>query len=230
MIRHPVRTIELNLDSLTDTMTNMMGVLLLMVAIVAVRSGGMKITLHQQLQDPGQRVPVYLVCRNRQVLFMHRGDEWMQQLRRVCQDLERKLGRPPTTSEALHEANLLAIQQSPDMRSQLVREVARAGGQEVYLIGARFYLNNDTAQPASELLPDKRPVIFSQAASEALASADPGREYIDAFVYEHEFETLRSLQQKAAERKLELGWRVLHEDQNPGLSETGVRGTIGGSQ
>ncbi len=80
MIRHPARSVEFDLDSLTDTMTNMMGLLLLMVAIAAVRSGGMKITLHQQLQDPGERTPIYLVCKNRHVLFMHRGNQWLRRV------------------------------------------------------------------------------------------------------------------------------------------------------
>jgi len=230
MIRHPARTAELGLDSLTDTMTNMMGLLLLMVAIAAVRSGGMKITLHQQLEDPGDRTPIYLVCKNREVVFMHRGDEWLHQLERVCQDKEAELGRPPTTSEALREANILGLQQSPDMRSQFVREIARDDGQEVYLIGVRFYLDDDAGRFVSDSEEQEPPVTFSRSALDALATADPSREYIDAFVYEGEFDTLQSLQQKAAERDLEFGWRVLHEDQNPGLSETGVRGTVGGSQ
>ncbi len=230
MIRHPTRTAELGLDSLTDTMTNMMGLLLLMVAIAAVRSGGMKITLHQQLEDPGNRTPIYLVCKGRRVVFMHRGDEWQHHLEQVCKDLESQFKSPPTTSEALHEANLLAVQQSPDMHSHFVRETARDGGQEVYLIGIRFYPDEEAGGPASDSDERKCPVTFSLGALDALATADPSREYIDVFVYEGEFDTLRLLQQEAAKRGLKLGWRVLHKDQTPGLSETGESGEVGGEQ
>ncbi|MGD9127046.1 MAG: hypothetical protein PVH19_06675 [Planctomycetia bacterium] len=229
MIRHPSRTAELGLDSLNDTMTNMMGLLLLMVAITVVRSGGMKITLHHQLEDPGKRTPIYLVCKDNKVFLMHRGNEWLKELDRVCKDVESRLERLPTTSEVLLEANLVGTQQSPDMKSHFVREIAPINGQEVYLIGIRFYPNDEPSNLSSHSEDKPSSATFTPNVLDALANADPSHEYVDAFVYETEFDTLDALQRKAAEHKLALGWRILHENQHPGLSETGIRGAVGGN-
>ncbi len=116
------------------------------------------------------------------------------------------------------------------MHSSFVREIARIDGQPSYLIGIRFFPDNDAERSAAAADQAKPVVAFTQSALDALASADPAHEYIDAFVYEGEFDALHLLQQKAAARNVKLGWRVLHEDQDPGLSETGIRGGVVGSR
>jgi hypothetical protein len=232
MIRRQTSQAELGLDSLTDTMTNMMGLIVLMLAVSAVVSSGMKITLLSQLTDPGVRRPIYLACRNRQVLFVHEGDQWQRALEQVCTDLEEVLGRKPTTSEALLEANRVGRSQSPDYDTMFVRELGRERGQQVYVIGVRFL---PRASPSGSESPAAAngahaPVTFSPAAEQAIASGDPENDYIDAFVFEDDFDTLRALQLKIKDRELKLGWRPMNRHQNPGLSETGVRGSVGAEQ
>jgi hypothetical protein len=248
MIRRPPTPISLGLDSLTDLMTNMMGLILLMVGITSVMSGGMRLTLLSHWANPGQREPLYLVCTADRIRFMHRGDRWLEELGQVCRQLEGELGRRPTTGEAIREANRVGLGHSPDFHPMFVREVARQQGQEVYLIGIRF-LPRDPADSGSDVpvtasLARRHvhpPVAelrrggaggpeWSSSAIEALAAADPDATYLDVFVYEDGFDTLVWLQQEAEQRQLRLFWRPMLTHQAPGLSETGFVGRpTGGS-
>lgn len=228
MIRHRPQHAELGLDSLTDTMTNMVGLILLMVAITSIVSGGMRITLARSLNDPGQRTPIHLMCQDRRVLLMQRGNQWKEGLAQACRELESRLGRKPTTGEALVEANTLGASPSPDCRAIYVREPAWHRGGRVYVIGIRFLASRpaEGVEPLPSDAPTKRDVIFSPSAAEAIASADPEREYVDAFVCEGDLETLEALQQRIQERKLHLSWRALDRYQNPGLSDFGFRSGV----
>lgn len=232
MIRRTQEHAELGLDSLTDTMTNMMGLILLMVAIVSVVSGGMQFALLSHWTDPGNRTPIYFVCTPSRILFMHRDGNWQDDLARACQDLESQLSRPPTTGEALLEANQRGLTDPSDLKPIFVREIARENGQEVYVVGLRFLPHKDAADShvAESVRQQNLEAALTPAAKEALAAADPKQHFIDAFVYEDAFDTLLTLQQLAKDCQLELGWRPMLAHQNPGLSELGTSGTIGGGQ
>lgn len=220
--RQPTRT-ELNLDSLTDTMTNMVGMILLLVVGTVLISGGMKLQLLSELAEPGPRKPVYLVCKDGRVLFMHNGDQWKREMEQICNKLASRLKRKPTTSEALLECNRRHLTQTGDFQTTLVRETTREQGQDVYVIGIRFL-------PRGVKAGAQQAPTFSPAAKQAIEQADPATKYVDAFVYESGFDALQALQAKAKERKLPLGWRPILEHQSPGLSDTGVAGVIGGEE
>lgn len=232
MIRHPAAQASLGLDSLTDTITNMMGLIILMVAITSIVSGGMKITLLRQLEDPGQRTPIYLVCRDGRVSYMHRGDGWMRELAQICGDMESRLGRKPSTSEALIEANLIGLQDISDYRPMFVRETIREPGGEAYVVGVRFLAADEPVGSGGAAGGAARwesgGVAFTERAREAIAHADPAADYIDVFVGEDDFDTLRGLQEETESRGLRLGWRVLLRHQDPGLSETGTLNAVEG--
>lgn len=220
--RAPTRT-ELCIDSLTDTMTNMIGMILLMVVGVVLLSGGIKLRLVSGSTDPGQRRPLYLVCRDGRVLFMHRAGEWKQELQRLCEDWERRTKRRPTTTEALQEANRRQLCRTGDLQAIFVREVVRERGQEIYVIGVRFL-------PLDEAVTAAPSQVFTPQAERIIERADPETEYIDAFVCDSGFDALVALQEKARQRKLALGWRPILEHQHPGLSDHGLPGTVEGER
>lgn len=220
MIRRESTQPDLGLDSLTDTMTNMMGLILLMVVTSVAMSGGMRLVLLGELTDPGGRKPLHLVCKDGQVLYMHQGDEWTRALERVCAGLASRLGHKPTTSEAILEANRTGLCGTPDFRASFVREVAKEAGREVHVIGIRFFPR--TAAPVGE-----HGAWLSTAAAQALAKAGAGTHYVDAFVYQSGADALKRLQALAKKRKLRLGWRPVLTHQVPGLSDYGVPGSVG---
>lgn len=223
MIRRTSTQPELRLESLTDTMTNMMGLILLMVVVAVLMSGGMRLVLLGELTDPAGRRPIYLVCKDGRVLYLHRGDQWHRELAQACKPLAERLGRKPTTTEALLEANRLGLGHSEDFQATYVREIARETGEEVYVIGIRFFLRTDGPEPAQG-------EVFSPAAAAAVAEADPDQHYIDAFVYPTGTGALKALQALAKAPRLRLGWRPMLSHQNPGLSDYGVPGAVGGEE
>jgi len=218
MIRRPATSAELNLDSLTDTMTNMMGLILLLVVGSVTVSGGMKLVLLGQMVDPGDKTPIYFVCRQGQVLYMHRGDRWKTELTRVCKDLESRLGRRPTTSEAILEANRLGLCQTGDLHAMFVRETAFEQGQEMHVVGVRFL--------ARRRGPGEKPAPgLSRRAAEAFDRADPKTDFVYAFVYDNDPGAVEAFQvfgQEAKKRGLWQGWRPIQDTQDPGLSDSGV--------
>ena len=229
MIRRTATLPELNIDSLTDMMTNTTGLILLMVVVSSIITGGIKITLLHQLRDPGNKKPIYLVCRNDQVLFMHRGDQWAEELADACGQLENRLGRKPTTSEALAEVNRFGFPLSPDVDSVYVREVIRERGRKMHVIGVRFLACDIPVEQNDSDMQESDRSVFTPAARRAFDDANASTEYLDLFVYEDEFDTLLAVQKAAEQRGLGVGWRVLLEHENPGLSETGIPGHIPGS-
>jgi len=223
MIRRTSTQPELRLESLTDTMTNMMGLILLMVVVTVLMSGGMRLVLLGELTDPAGRRPIYLVCKDGRVLYLHRGDQWQRELAQACKPLQERLGRKPTTTEALLEANRLGLGQCEDFQATYVREIARETGEEVYVIGIRFFPRTD----GPKLQPGE---VLSSTASGAIADADPDEHYIDAFVYPTGTDALKALQALAKTRGLRSGWRPMLSHQNPGLSDYGVPGSVGGEE
>ena len=223
MIRRAAHAPELGLDSLTDTMTNMMGLILLMVIVSAIVSGGTRLVLLGQLADPAGKQPVYLVCKDGRVLFVHRGNAWKRDLSGVCADLRSHLGRKPTTGEALIESNTRGLCRDSDLRPTFVRERAREAGRDVYVIGIRFHPRQRGALSRGQRVP-------TAAAARVLATLDPGTHYVDAFVYQSGVDALKWLQAYAKDRGLSLGWRPMLRHQNPGLSDYGVPGTVGAEQ
>ena len=220
MIRRRATSTELNLDSLTDTMTNTMGLILLLVVGTVMVSGGMKIVLMGQMQDPRGRIPIYVVCKDSRVYYMYHGNDWKLELARVCGDLESRLGRKPSTSETLLETNKLGLCHTADYRAMFVREVTYEHGQALHVIGIRFLQRESASNSGGAEL-------FSEAASQALSQADPERDYIYAFVYETGADALKALEGYAKQHNIEYGWRPIKEMQNPGLSDSGLPGWIG---
>jgi len=223
MIRRESTQPDLGLDSLTDTMTNMMGLILLMVVTSVAMSGGMRLVLLGELADPAGRRPLYLVCKDGRILYMHQGDGWKRELDRVCAQWAAQLGRKPSTSEAILEANRLSLCQTPDFRASFHREAVMERGREVYVIGIRFF--------PRERAPGRKTMDgFTPAAAQALARAEPATHYVDAFVYQSGADALKRLQAFAKKRKLRLGWRPMLTHQVPGLSDYGVPGSVGGEE
>ena len=220
MIRHGATSAELNLDSLTDTMTNTMGLILLLVVGTVMVSGGMKVVLLGQMQDPRGKIPIYVVCKGNHVFYMHHGNDWKLELTRVCNDLENRLGRKPSTSEALLEINKLGLCDTADYKAMFVREVMHEHGQALHVIGTRF-LRRDSASDSG------RVEVFREATSQALSQADPERDYVYAFVYGTGADALAALEGYAKQHNIEFGWRPIKEMQNPGLSDSGLPGWIG---
>ena len=218
MMHRGTITPEGNLDSLTDTLTNTMGLILLLVIGTVLVSGGMKLVLLGQMEDPGDRTPVYVTCRDGRVHYLHRGDEWKRRIAEVCRDLEGRIDRPPGTSEALRELNRLRPCDTPDYRAVFVREQLHEGGQDVYVIGIRFlpHQRRDTSEPGA----------FSPATAEAFSRLNPAEDYVYALVYETGADVLAQIEEYARERGIRLGWRPIEEGQNPGLSDTGLPGWI----
>lgn len=229
MIRRPSTSPDLGLDSLTDTMTNMMGLILLMVVITVTMSGGMRLVLLGELADPQGRTPVYVVCKDNAVLYMHKGDQWKRELKRVCDELASQLGSKPTTSEALLEANRSRLCETDDFAATFVRERTNEAGRRVFVIGIRFFAKS--APPASRRSGVKQQeVAYTPTALRAIAEAEPSSHYLDAFVYESGAGALKALQTRAKGLRLRLGWRPMLDHQTPGLSERGVPGAVGGEQ
>ncbi len=223
MIRRPSTAPELGLDSLTDTMTNMMGVILLMVVVTVIMSGGMRLVLLGQLSDPVGKTPLYLVCRDGRIRFLHNGNAWQRELAQLCAELERSLGRKPTTSEAIVEANRRGLCKGSDLAPTFVREKVRENGREVYVVGLRFHPRTD--KPAPGPMP-----LLTPAAAKALAAFDPKRQYIDTFLYQSGIDAFKTLQARAKEHHWSLGWRPMLAYQTPGLSDYGMPGTVGGDR
>ena len=219
MIRRAATASEMNYNSLTDTMTNTMGAVLLLVVGSAIVSGGMKLVLLGQMQDPGSKAPVYMVCKDGHVYYVHHGNDWKLELGRVCGDLESRLGRKPSTSEALLELNGLGLCQTADHRAMFVREVAYEHGRALYVVGIRFLQKESSSEPG-------RDEVFSVAASQSLSQADPEKDYIYAFVYETGTDALKALEGYAKERNIKFGWRPIQAMQSPGLSDSGLAGWI----
>ena len=227
MIRRPSTSPDLGLDSLTDTMTNMMGLILLMVVITVIMSGGMRLVLLGELADPQGRTPVHVVCKDNRVLYMHKGDQWRRELERVCDSLASQLARKPNTSEALLEANRLRLCETDDFAATFVRERASEAGRRVFVIGIRFFPKPAVSSPTDLA---QQVVTYSPAALRAIAEAEPDSHYLDAFVYESGAGALKALQARAKQLRLRLGWRPMLSQQTPGLSERGVPGAVGGEQ
>jgi len=210
-------------------MTNMMGLILLMVVITVIMSGGMRLVLLGELADPQGRTPVYVVCKDDTVHYMHTGDQWKRELSRACDELAAQLGRRPTTSEALLEANRLRLCETDDFAATFVRERTSEAGRRVFVIGIRFFAK--PASPSGRAADASRQGgTYTPAALRAIAEAKPASHYIDAFVYESGASALKALQARAKELGLRLGWRPMLTQQTPGLSESGVPGAVGGEQ
>ncbi len=223
MIRRPASSPELGLDSLTDALTNMMGLILLLVVITAAMSGGMRLMLLGELADPVGKTPVYLVCRRGRVWFMHEGENWRRALAALCGRLAKQLRRKPTASEAIHAANRRGLCRDSDLIPTFVREKVREAGREVFVVGVRFHFR---PQPK----PRAKPPLYSPAAARALARFDPARQYIDAFVYPSGVDAFKALQARAKKQRWSVGWRPMLSYQTPGLSNYGLPGAVGSEQ